>query len=273
MIKNVTIGADPEFFLKDKITGEIVSSEGLIGGTKQEPKPISKLGHNVQEDNVAVEFGFNPVVDSESFVRDINTCINYVKENIPNNLEPHIVASAIFDEKYLQSKQAKAFGCEPDLDVWARKPNLAPSANTNVRVSAGHIHVGYEEPRIPVTEKLIKMMDLFLGVPSVLMDADRDRRKMYGKAGSFRIKSYGCEYRSLSNFWITSDNLTTWAFNNTQLAVSKVNDNLEISTKDAKDIQKCINEYNEKLANKLIAKFKIPCIKINIKTDKLVAGD
>lgn len=269
MIKNVTIGADPEFFLKDKITGEIVSSEGLIGGTKQEPKAISDLGHNVQEDNVAVEFGFNPVIDSESFIRDINICIDYIKENIPNNLEPYIVASTTLDEKYLQSKQAKAFGCEPDLDVWARKPNIAPSANTNVRVSAGHIHVGYEKPRIPVTEKLIKMMDLFLGVPSVLMDEDRDRRKMYGKAGAFRIKNYGCEYRTLSNFWITSDNLITWAFNNTQLAVSKVNDNLEISAKDAKDIQKCINNYDEKLAIKLISKFKIPYIKTNININKL----
>jgi len=264
MIENVTIGADPEFFLRDKITGEPVSSEGLIGGTKRKPKPISDLGHNVQEDNVAVEFGFKPVVDAQSFIRDINTCIDYVKENIPNNLEPYIVASTTFDSKYLQTMQARAFGCEPDLDVWAKQPNTAPFAGTNLRVSAGHIHIGYEKPRIPITEKLIKMMDLFLGVPSVLMDEDRDRRKMYGKAGAFRIKSYGCEYRTLSNFWITSDKLIEWAFNNTQLAITNVNNKKEISTEDAKDIQKCINEYDEKLANKLINKFNIPYIKTNI---------
>jgi len=273
MIKNVTIGADPEFFLKDKITGESVSSEGLIGGTKRNPKPISKLGHTVQEDNVAVEFGFNPVVDAESFVRDINTCINYIEKNIPNNLEPYIVASTTFDNKYLQSIQAKEFGCEPDLDVWARKPNEAPFASTNLRVSAGHIHIGYETPRIPITEKLIKMMDLFLGVPSILMDEDRDRRKLYGKAGAFRIKKYGCEYRTLSNFWITSEELITWAFNNTQLAINKVNDKVKISEKDAKDIQKCINEYNEELANKLIIKFKIPYIKVPTKITKLIEID
>lgn len=262
MIKDVTLGADPEFFLKDKITGEVVSSEGLIGGTKNEPKPISETGHNVQEDNVAVEFGFSPVTDSKSFVRDINFCIDYVKENIADNLEPYIVASAEFDKKYLNTPQAKAFGCEPDLDVWARKANASPTADTNVRVSAGHIHVGYDTPRIPITEKIIKMMDLFLGVPSVLMDSDRDRRKMYGKAGAFRIKKYGCEYRSLSNFWITSDELITWAFNSTQLAINKVNEDIEISEEDAKDIQTCINEYNEEIAIKLIAKYDIPYIKV-----------
>ena len=28
---------------------------------------------------------------------------------------------------------------------------------------------------------------------------------MYGKAGAFRPKPYGMEYRVLSNFWLTSD--------------------------------------------------------------------
>ena len=34
-------------------------------------------------------------------------------------------------------------------------------------------------------------MDLFLGVPSILIDPDTERRKMYGKAGDYRLKEYG----------------------------------------------------------------------------------
>ena len=51
------------------------------------------------------------------------------------------------------------------------------------------------------------MMDLFLGVPSLWLDKDPTsgiRREMYGAAGRYRVKNYGMEYRSLSNFWLQS---------------------------------------------------------------------
>jgi hypothetical protein len=56
----------------------------------------------------------------------------------------------------------------------------------------------------------IRMLDLFLGIPSVFIDKDRTsvaRRKLYGKAGRFRKPPHGVEYRSLSNFWLSSPKL------------------------------------------------------------------
>lgn len=54
---------------------------------------------------------------------------------------------------------------------------------------------------------LIPLMDLFVGIPSVLIDRDPNassRRMMYGKAGDFRYQPHGIEYRTLSNFWLKS---------------------------------------------------------------------
>lgn len=54
-----------------------------------------------------------------------------------------------------------------------------------------HIHIGYDNPTIDFSKLLIRYMDMYLGVPSVLIDTDVNRRKYYGNAGSFRLCAYG----------------------------------------------------------------------------------
>ena len=70
---------------------------------------------------------------------------------------------------------------------------------------------------------VIRMCDLFLGIPSLLLDRDptsKDRRKLYGGAGSHRIRNkYGVEYRSLSNFWVSRPSLVELIYNLATVAV------------------------------------------------------
>jgi hypothetical protein len=64
------LGCDPElFFVND--AGKYISSVGLIGGTKDFPRPIGE-GCAVQEDNVAVEFNTPPCASADAFIRSIN---------------------------------------------------------------------------------------------------------------------------------------------------------------------------------------------------------
>jgi hypothetical protein len=44
---------------------------------------------------------------------------------------------------------------------------------------------------------------------------------MYGKAGAFRPKTYGVEYRSLSNKWIFDNKLVDIVYKLTETAVDK----------------------------------------------------
>jgi hypothetical protein len=77
---------------------------------------------------------------------------------------------------------------------------------------------------------------MVLGVPATLIDTDTARREFYGKAGSFRPKDTinfdadigpdpydGVEYRTLSNFWLKSEELMGWVWN----GVERVYNNLE----------------------------------------------
>ena len=93
-------------------------------------------------------------------------------------------------------------------------------------------------------------MDLFLGCPSIILDKDNKRRELYGKAGAYRNKPYGVEYRTLSNFWLTSSKLMQWVYKRTAFALNWVADNskndaVEWDIYTATAIQECINKGNK----------------------------
>ena len=69
------------------------------------------------------------------------------------------------------------------------------------------------------------------------MDPGTERRQLYGLAGSFRQKKYGVEYRSLSNWWIFSEETMQWFFENTHKAINFVQENRIINLKQFYNIQ------------------------------------
>ena len=256
-ISKIKLGTDPELFIANDT--EVVSAEGLIGGTKEAPKYITDEGHAIQEDNVMVEFNTPPCSSAEEFTKEINVVLTYLEATLGlQGLKLHYSASEVLDPKYLHTKQARTFGCEPDYNAYLRRANTPPEASSKLRTAGGHIHVGYPNAGdVGQVEDIVRAMDLFLGVPSVIMDKDDRRKTMYGKAGAFRFKDYGLEYRTLSNFWIYTDELKQWAFNSTIAAIKFVNDadNREKLYSMEDKIQTAINSNNKELANELIASF------------------
>jgi len=258
MVKNILIGADPELFLEKD--GEIISAEGYIGGTKNEPIPISDEGHAIQEDNVLVEFNIPASESAEDFIANINFVKDYLNALVElQGCKLNNSASAVIDKKYLQTAQAKLFGCEPDYNVYLRAMNEPPKAGGQLRTCGGHIHIGYENPSQEVSEKIIYAMDAVLGLGSLLLDKDDRRKEMYGKAGCFRFKDYGVEYRTLSNFWVKDDVSMAWAFNKTIEAIELVNSGIidELIKNYADVIRTTINSNNKQMAQELLSKFEV----------------
>jgi hypothetical protein len=241
---NFTIGADPELFLKNS-SGKLISSIGLIGGSKQHPKLISENGHAIQEDNVSVEFNIPPCESASAFVDNLNFVLTHLDKRAAElGLQfATNIAAASFPEDQLNCPEAFVFGCEPDFNAWTRRINPRPHADDyTLRSCGGHVHVGTKLDGIAV----IRAMDLFLGVPSIFLDPDTKRRELYGKAGAYRSKNYGVEYRTLSNFWIWKDATKKWVYDQTKRALEFVESGSVIPATHGKLIRNAINngDYN-----------------------------
>lgn len=257
-IKEFLVGSDPELFLREKESGNIVSAIPFIPGDKHNPYQIPDLkeGCMIQTDNIMVEYCIPASNDPKVFYEDIRKCMEYTNLIVPQSLEVVVESSARIQREYLKDKRTQVFGCDPDYNVWSGgEQNESPSNKTNLRTCGGHVHIGYNDPDMETSMNIIKALDIYLGIPSVILDPDRERKKMYGKAGAYRLKHYGVEYRSLSNFWIKEQESVEFVFNAIKAAIDFLNNNgLErIDDTLALKIQTCINTGEESLAYELLA--------------------
>lgn len=219
----ITVGCDPELFVtKD---GKFRSAWDLIPGTKEKPHKVENGA--VQVDGCALEFNTDPVDNPDDFVRNINSVMGQLKEMVPG-YEFAIVPSCRFNGNHFRAlpDEAKELGCTPDFNAYTLRENPRPDNTTTMRTASGHIHIGFCEDADPTSDDhmlrcatLVKQLDCYLGLPSVLFDRDVKRRKMYGGAGAFRPKSYGVEYRVLSNAWLLSEERMRFVFQQTKAAV------------------------------------------------------
>lgn len=253
-----TIGTDTEIFGYHTAKDRHAALCGLIGGSKDEPKPMGIAdGFALQEDNVAVEFNIPPGRTAGEFANHIAIALNETKkalEAVGMTISNHVGVS--YHVLELMHPTARVFGCDPDYNAWSGEENPRPVAlDEKLRTAGGHVHVGSDGNMI----KCVQMMDLFLGVPSVLLDTapgSVTRRELYGKAGAMRPKPYGWEYRVLSNYWVFSSELRHWVFNNTKAAV-EMSEVLNIGVKKSQRIQGCINKGLKDVAIELIEEFGI----------------
>jgi hypothetical protein len=258
-IKNITIGADPELFIINTSTGDVVSAIGLLPGKKDKPyKKGMPKGFGVEIDGILGEFNIPPCTSKEEYVDSIKYMKNWIKnyiKNIDPNLDICCKATMLVPEDQLLNPLANEIGCDPDFNAYTMDKNPKPEGYSNcLRVAGDHIHIGYTKPDPEISCMLMKYMDLACGIPSVLYDDDIYRRTLYGQAGSFRLPDYGLEARTLSSFMLNDDLLPkVWDW--TMKAIELYNDGYPLP--DGNLVQKCINTSNQVLAKHLIKLYDI----------------
>lgn len=248
------LGTDPEILLQDS-NGSPVSVIGLIKADKWNPMQIPDMapGFTLQEDNVSIEYGIPPASSADDYVHYIQSVMQKSLEYLPG-LSFSKLSCTIYPEEQMQHPLAYVFGCEPDFDAWTGTVNKKPEPpHPLMRSAGGHIHV--ETKRDPL--EVVRNMDLFLGVPSVLMDKGEQRKQMYGGAGAHRVKPYGVEYRTLSNFWIFEERLIRWVWNQTERSIN----NQHIDVMAEQDlILEAINNNNKAVAQALVNQYNLEVI-------------
>lgn len=221
-------GCDPELFVLNE-EGIPVSAAGLIPGTKANPFKVEKGA--VQVDGMAAEFNIDPVTTFIEFHESITAVMKQLKAFLPKGYTFSQAPAVTFSEEIFDNAPvvAKELGCTPDFNAWTGMLNPPPNfpSNPRLRTASGHLHIGWVDEasmddlqHILNCRDLVKQLDWYLGAWSVRMDADPTRRQLYGQAGACRYKSYGVEYRVLSNFWLFSKERRLQVWNRMMTAIN-----------------------------------------------------
>lgn len=252
------LGSDPEVFTVDVQTGKFLSIIGCIGAGKHDPLQIEGMapGFTLQEDNVALEFGIPPASNADEFVSHIQSVMKAGLSKLPGRAFSNL-SCTVFPADQMEDPMAFIFGCEPDFNAWTGQENPRPEPpHPFLRSAGGHIHIETQLDK----KNVIRACDLFLGVPSVLMDNGVERKKIYGKAGACRWKPYGVEYRTLSNFWVFDEKLIRWAWRQCERALAFAQDKAALFDIYKPNIIATINGNDKALAMQMVKQFDLEVI-------------
>jgi len=225
-----SIGADPEFFITSSKNGKIIESNKIIPTDGLSAYVNSKSKCTI--DGVQAEL--NPAPRScrqgacDEYMRIFNalvTTLSKKKANICLDSMIHLTQ----EELDSFSIESRTFGCAPSKNYYTGKESVI-SVNPSVygyRSAGGHIHLSGGIGRLGTCIKenyklLVRLLDLILGNTCVMIDRDpnqKERRRVYGRAGEYRLPPHGLEYRTLSNFWIRNYQLMSMVYGFARLAV------------------------------------------------------
>lgn len=265
-IKNITLGSDVEFFVADE-KGSIASAEGIVPGTKREPFKFKSAifpgldGFATQLDNVLAEGNIPPAISTEAFVSYMEELRAHLSGVVAKKkLKLVAQADAKVPEKYLQTENAKAFGCDSSFNCWTLAEEPVTPTQPTLRTAGFHIHVGYTNPSRELNIAIARAFDVSLGLGAVVFEPKNERKALgYGKAGNFRHQPHGVEYRVLSSWWAQDKAHIRWAAQYAVQTLRALNghDGQSITsimremTKMAVPIQDAINTQNIAQASEL----------------------
>jgi len=213
------LGCDPELFLWDKTKGSYISAEGIVPGTKEEPRRLKDGA--VQRDGTALEFNIEPSASATAFSDCVSNVLNQCQELVGKDIELRAEPAILFDEEYYAtlSENSKQLGCDPDYSAYTGTVNPRPSPIHRMHTGAGHLHLGWTNnadshghEHMYDCQQMVQRLDAYFDIFKNKWDTDIQRSRLYGARGAYRPKHYGVEYRVPSNAWVKHPKLWPWIF-------------------------------------------------------------
>ena len=205
VLPSVSLGCDPEAFFTRK--GQVIGAERVIpeGGLRGPSYSIP-----VVIDGVQLEI--HPAVTGcrQSMACFLKDGFYAIHKRLQELGDPDIQLS--FQSHYTVPREeldslsdaCKILGCSPSLNHYGFEDLGVDVATFAERSAGGHLHFGLDTTYVR-PEFVVPCLDAVLGNFCVMVDRDPyapARRKVYGRAGEYRLPKHGIEYRTLSNFWL-----------------------------------------------------------------------
>ena len=292
LTQNISLGCDPEFFFADR-RGDVVGSEKVLTGPKDGGLIIDGVQAEINPGASSCREGLASSI-SNCFIR-LNTILQARGNDISLKMDTLIDISE--RELNSLSDASRRFGCAPSTNVYNEGKDKTSEIKANPatylkRSAGGHIHLGnyissyldkkyakalpdgmgdytrqhktavnLERALKETPEITVPILDIIVGNTCVLLDrqgGNKERRQNYGRVGEFRIKPYGLEYRTLSNFWLRSYPLMSLVMSLSRFAVQVVSESTKendyvkafFDAVSRDDIVKAVNENDFDLAMK-----------------------
>jgi hypothetical protein len=273
------LGGDPEFFFN--CNGAIIGSEKVLpenGLTYDRNKKVAGTydgAHTagggttkIVRDGVQAELNPRPNTCRANLANEISQCFRQIALQLSKDVRVDFTPVVkVSEEEFASlSEKSKEFGCAPSKNIYGENKITVDAREYKYRSAGGHIHIGVlSNTHIKINkairdyERMVPLLDLIVGNTCVLIDRNpwnKERRKVYGRAGEHRTPAHGLEYRTLSNFWLQSYQLMSFVYGLTRLAVNIVANSYSdyeydkelMNLVDKKDIVTAINENDFDLA-------------------------
>jgi hypothetical protein len=258
----VIFGCDPEIFFK--------TDEKIIGSEKVLSKNGLEQLSTVVKDGIQAELHPQANTCRQVLADNIRRCfvdlVNGLEGNVNIDFSPLVKIEQ--EEMDSLTEDSKKFGCNPSCNAKNKQAEVVvkDASKYLFRSAGGHVHVGVNPSEITRVhediDNVAKVMDYIVGNTCVLLDRHEgnvERRKNYGRAGEYRLKEYGLEYRTPSNFWLRHYVVYSFVFGLVRYAYNVwEQDKFQefFHRVDYSDIEKAINENDFDLAKANFDKIK-----------------
>ncbi len=242
-MKNYMIGCDPEFFALDSNGNVIPAVEFLT-------QPILTESGVIVADGIAMEFNPVPGNTPAQLANNITVLKSIIIDRLSSEYDSPSLCFApsipipleVIERAGRADTTALEFGCSPDLNVYGDKPSYRGDASKIPwRFAGGHIHIDEED------NDCIKCLDMIVGLvinEASEQEPERLRREYYGKAGVYRKKFYGLEWRVPSSAIFANEEVLLTYLNFIDKIVKTYNKIDKFPISDAQEVKEIINSGN-----------------------------
>lgn len=264
---NVHYGLDPELTLYSLEQKRIVSAIPVLKCDKHNPIDLGD-GVKFHADNTLAEFSMRPETTGPALVKSMRVSFQKMQDYLGKQYRLLPKASHVYPDEDLvpsHSVDPMQIGCEDSFLCWGQCLKPTNGFVGGLRTGSFHLHLGHAK-LLEFEHRLnaIKLLDIYLGLSSVVFDKDetaRARRALYGVSGEHRLPIWGIEYRVMGPFALRSPALVELVIDIAEYALDAMREGRQdeiIGMIHPEEVERAINTCDVPLARRILTQLEFP---------------